>query len=81
LEVRPGHRDGRRHGHGQAQGDRDAGHGRRRGHPDPRRHGPDGGTPLRAHLARRPGGTDLGRYERDPAPHHQPRPPAPARGL
>ena len=35
----------------------------------------------RALLARRPGRADLGRHLRDPAPHHQPRHPAPARGL
>ena len=37
--------------------------------------------PHRALLARRPCGTDLGRHLGNPAPHHQPRPPAPAGGL
>ncbi len=45
---------------------------RRRGDPDPRRHGADGGTAAGAHLARCAGGTDLGRHVRNPAPHHQP---------
>ncbi len=38
-------------------------------------------TADRALLARRPGRADLGRHQRDPAPHHQPRYPAQARGL
>ena len=53
----------------------------RPGDPDLRRHGADGGDRDRALLARRPGRADLGRHQRDPAPHHQPRHPAPARGL
>ena len=71
-KVRPGHRHRRRHRDGQGQGDRDAGDGRRRGDPDPRRHGPDGRAAPGADLARRPDRADLGRHLGDPAPHHQP---------
>ncbi len=77
LEVRPGHGHRRRHGDGQAEGDRDAGLRRRRGDPDLRRHGPDGRPAAGAHLARRPGRADLGGHHRDPAPHHHPRTAAP----
>ena len=81
LEIRRGHRHRRRHGDGQAEGDRGPRLRRRRGDPDPRRHGPDGRAAARAHLARRPRRADLGRDERDPAPHHQPRAVAAARRM
>ena len=62
LEVRPGHGHRRRHRDGQAEGHRDAGDGRRRGDPDPRRHGADGRAAARADLARRPHRAHLGRH-------------------
>ena len=70
VEVRrgPGHR--RRHRDGEAQGDRDAGDGGRRGDPDPRRHGADGRAAAGADLARRAHRADLGRHLGDPAAHH-----------
>jgi alkylation response protein AidB-like acyl-CoA dehydrogenase len=49
----------------------DAGAGDRCGAADPWRHGADGRLPHRAVLARCAGRTDLGRHQRDPAPHHQ----------
>ena len=70
VEVRPGHGHRRRHRDGQAQGDRDAGDGRRRGDPDPRRDGPDGRAAAGADLARRAHRADLGRHLGDPAAHH-----------
>ena len=66
---------------GQALRHRDAGAGDRQRDPDLRRHGADGGDRHRALLARRPGRADLGRHQRDPAPHHQPRHPPEARGV
>ena len=79
LEIRPGHRHRPGHGDGQAEGHRDAGLRRRRGDPDPWRHGADGRSAARAHLARRARRADLGRHQRDPAPHHLARASAAAR--
>ena len=67
-----GHGHRLRHRDGQAEGDRDAGDGGRRGDPDPRRHGPDGRAAAGADLARRPHRADLGRHLGDPAAHHLP---------
>ena len=71
LEIRPGHGHRPGHGDGQAEGHRDARLRRRRGDPDPWRHGADGRSAAGAHLARRARRADLGRHQRDPAPHHQ----------
>ena len=43
---------------------------RRRGDPDPWRHGPDGRPAAGAHLARRARRAHLGRHQRNPAAHH-----------
>ena len=62
LEIRPGHGHRPGHGDGQAEGHRDAGLRRRRGDPDPWRHGADGRPAAGAHLARRARRAHLGRH-------------------
>ena len=78
LEGRPRPDELGGRGDGQAGRHRDARLRDRRGHPGLRRDGPDGGTSPGATVARRPGGTHLGRDLGDTAAHHLPVHPPPA---